>query len=91
MGLDGTWQAGELGGAYFPNYTVAVSSAERGARNLALLTLATPVASLSAVLHGAFTDLYGFSASFVFGITHSPARALAGLQATLRGVKTLSD
>jgi MFS family permease len=65
----GLMGAGELGGAYFPNYSVAVSSAERGARNLALLTLATPVASLSAVLHGALTDLYGFSASFVFGIT----------------------
>jgi hypothetical protein len=64
----GLMGAAELGGAYFPNYTLAVSPPERGARNLALLTLATPVASLSAILHGTLADSYGFPASFVFAI-----------------------
>ena len=36
--------AGELGGAYFPNYVVSISPPQSGARNLALLTLATPFA-----------------------------------------------
>jgi len=57
--------AGELGGGYFPNYVVAISMASQGARNLALLNLATPAASVSPALHGGLTDSYGFSASFV--------------------------
>jgi len=65
----GLMGAGELGGAYFPNYLVAVSPVETGARNQALLTLATPVAGLAATLHGALTDHYGFSASFGFGLS----------------------
>jgi MFS family permease len=60
----GLMGAGELGGGYFPNYVVAISPASQGARNLALLNLATPVASLSPVLYGALTDTFGFSASF---------------------------
>ena len=60
----GLMGAGELGGGYFPNYMVGVSPAAQGARNLALLNLATPVASLSPVLYGALTDAFGFSASF---------------------------
>jgi MFS family permease len=60
----GLMGAGELGGGYFPNYVVAVSPASQGARNLALLNLATPVASLSPALHGSLTDSHGFSASF---------------------------
>jgi hypothetical protein len=56
VGLDGTWiflPAGlwldgsrRVGGAYFPNYIVFISPAEKGARNLSLLGMATPVASL---------------------------------------------
>jgi MFS family permease len=57
--------AGELGGGYFPNYIVAVSPTAQGARNLALSNLAIPVASLSPVLYGGLTDVFGFSASFV--------------------------
>lgn len=63
----GLMGAGQLGGAYFPNYISAVSSPSAGTRNLSLLTLATPVASLSAALHGVLTDHFGFRASFGFG------------------------
>ena len=59
---------GELGGAYFPNYIVSVSPLSAGVRNLSLLTLATPVASLGAIVHGALADRWGFPASFLFGI-----------------------
>jgi MFS family permease len=65
----GIMGAGELGGAYYPNYVIGLSSKEAGARNLALLTLATPLASLSPLIHGALTDLFGYPASFAFGIT----------------------
>ena len=64
----GMMGAGELGGAYIPQYALAVSPTELGPSNLSILTLATPVASLSPVLHGALTDLFGFKASFAFGI-----------------------
>jgi MFS family permease len=76
----GLMGAGELGGGYFPNYMVAVSPATQGARNLALLNLATPVAGVSPVLYGALTDALGFSASFVLaGLT-----ALAALWFVLK-------
>lgn len=60
--------AGELGGAYFPNYVVTVSSPEAGARNLSILTLASPVASIAPMIYGGLTQLYGYSVSFAFGI-----------------------
>jgi MFS family permease len=60
---------GELGGAYFPNYVVTASPLAAGVRNLSILTLATPAASLGAVLHGALADHWGFPASFLFGTT----------------------
>jgi hypothetical protein len=66
--------AGELGGAYFPNYMVSISSSEEGARSLSILTLATLAAGVAATVHGALTDIYGFHASFFFGI----ATAVAG-------------
>lgn len=59
---------GELGGAYFPNYIVSTSPLAAGVRNLSLLTLATPAASLGAVLHGALAEHWGFPASFLFAI-----------------------
>ena len=59
--------AGELGGAYFPNYALAVSSPATGARDQALLSVAAVAASLSAAFHGILTDTFGFPASFVFG------------------------
>lgn len=69
--------AGELGGAYFPNYVVTVSSPEAGARNLSILTLASPIASVAPVIYGGLTQLYGYPASFAFGILITlPAVAL---------------
>lgn len=65
----GLMGAGELGGAYFPNYVVAISSTATGARNLSLLMLATPVASIAPALHGILSDTFGFPGSFLFGLT----------------------
>jgi MFS family permease len=64
----GLMGAGELGGAYFPNYVVTLSSAQSGTRNLSIFTLATPVASVAPTIYGALTDAYGFPASFAFGL-----------------------
>ena len=58
---------GELGGAYFPNYVVAFSSAAAGAMNLSLLHLVTAASSFGPVLHGALTEWFGFRASFTLG------------------------
>jgi hypothetical protein len=60
--------AGELGGAYFPNYVVAFSPAAAGAVNLSLLHLVNPASSIGPVLHGALTERFGFHASFLLGI-----------------------
>jgi MFS family permease len=72
--------AGELGGAYIPNYALAISPPAAGARNLAILMLATPVSGLAPPIHGALTDYFGFSASFTFAI----ATALVSLWLILR-------
>ena len=64
----GLMGAGELGGAYFPNYAVSISSASSGVRNLSLLTLVGPVSSGGPALHGALTDWFGFPASFIFAL-----------------------
>jgi MFS family permease len=64
----GLMGAGELGGAYFPNYLVSLSTPATGARDLALLSLVSPVSSIAPALHGALTDSFGFRASFAFGI-----------------------
>ena len=60
--------AGKLGGMYIPNYTLALWSPANGARNLSLLTLATPVSGVGATIHGALADRFGFPASFAFGL-----------------------
>lgn len=60
--------AGELGGAYIPNYVGTLSSPTESTRNFALITLATPASSFAPILHGALTDRYGFPASFALGI-----------------------
>lgn len=57
--------AGELGGAYIPNYGVALSKPEATARNISLLTLATPLSSFSPALFGFLADHFGFSSSFI--------------------------
>jgi hypothetical protein len=58
----------ELGGAYFPNVLLSLSSSVNGARNMSILNLAAPVASPSPALHGLLTDHWGFPASFALGI-----------------------
>ena len=60
--------AGELGGAYFPNYVSSLSRPTESTRNIAIMTLATPVSSFAPVMHGYLTDRFGFTASFAFGI-----------------------
>jgi len=65
--------AGELGGAYFPNYVASLSTVGAGTRNLAILTLATPAASFAPAMHGYLTDRIGFYASFIFGIVTAAA------------------
>ena len=65
----GIMGAGELGGIYFPNYVISVSSAADSTRNLAILGLVTPVSSLGPALHGGLADTLGFPASFLFGVT----------------------
>ena len=60
--------AGELGGAYFPNYVASISSIAASTRNLSIITLATPAASFAPALSGSLTDHVGFRASFGFGI-----------------------
>jgi MFS family permease len=63
----GLMGAGELGGAYFPNYLVTLSTPQDGARNQSLIALAAPIASVAPTLHGMLTEKFGFSASFIFG------------------------
>lgn len=63
----GLMGAGELGGNYFPNYVIRLSSPQDGARNQSLIALATPIASIAPAIHGMLTDRFGFSASFIFG------------------------
>ena len=63
----GLMGAGELAGAYFPNYVVTISSPESSARNLSLMYLVTLASSIAPALHGALTDWFGFQASFALG------------------------
>ncbi|MBL8177236.1 MAG: hypothetical protein JNK48_21355 [Bryobacterales bacterium] len=78
--------AGELGGAYLPNYVGSLSEATQSTRNFAIITLATPFSSFAPVFHGALTDRYGFGASFAFAIvTASVAFVLVALAARARG------
>ena len=76
--------AGELGGAYFPNYVLSISSMLDSPRNLALLQLAMPAASFAPTLHGLLTDRLGFQGSFAFGCV-SAALALLLLVKPPRG------
>lgn len=58
--------ASELGGAYFPNYCMSLSSYEEGARNLSLITLVSALSIAAPPVHGVLADLFGFRASFAF-------------------------
>jgi hypothetical protein len=75
LGAFGWLGAGELGGVYFPNYSLALASLAAGPRVLAALVLATPVSGFAPALHGYLTDHFGFAASFAFGL----ATALAAV------------
>ncbi len=61
--------AGELGGAYIPNYCLALSSPQATARNVALLTLASPFSSFAPAVFGLLADKVGFGSSFAFGLS----------------------
>lgn len=74
--------AGELGGAYLPNYVSSLSHPSESTRNIALMTLATPVSSFAPVLHGLLTQWYGFPASFAFGIAAAAAAFVLVMMAT---------
>lgn len=76
--------AGELGGAYLPNYVSSLSHPSQSTRNLALMTLATPVSSFAPVLHGLLTQWYGFPASFAFGIAAASAAFILVMAAAPR-------
>jgi MFS family permease len=64
----GLMGSGELGGAYFPVYGLALSPLNLGPRNLSILGLATPAASFAPVLIGALKDRFGFLASLGFAL-----------------------
>jgi MFS family permease len=72
----GLMGAGELGGAYFPNYVIAVSPVARATRNLALLSLVGPLSGAILPLHGWLADHLGFRASFGFGAAMAVAACL---------------
>jgi MFS family permease len=73
---------GELGGAYFPAYGLALSPTNVGPRNLSILGLAVPAASFAPVILGALKDKWGFFASLAFAVS----LAIAGL-ASLAAIK----
>lgn len=68
MATFGLMGAGELGGVYFANYVIAISTPSSTTRNLALLLLVGPLSSAALALHGRLTDVYGFHASFGLGV-----------------------
>ena len=65
----GLMGAGELGGVYFTNYIISISSSAQATRNMAILSLVGPVSSFAPATHGWLTDAFGFNASFAFGMT----------------------
>ena len=83
----GIMGAGELGGVYFPNYVISISSASDATRNLAILSLVSPVSSIGPALHGGLTDLYGFPASFTFGLTAAIGALILVLGLSPRPIK----
>ncbi|MEN6604918.1 MAG: hypothetical protein ABFD86_21105, partial [Bryobacteraceae bacterium] len=75
LGAFGWLGGGELGGVYFPNYALALTSLAAGPRVLAALMLATPVSGFAPIVHGWLTDHFGFAASFAFGLATALAAA----------------
>ena len=60
--------AGELGGAYFPNYVLATSKVSEGARNLSVLSLTSIPVGVAPVIYGQLNDRSGFAPDFMFAI-----------------------
>ena len=73
---------GELGGAYFPAYGLALSPSNVGPRNLSILGLAVPAASFAPWVLGTLKDKCGFLASLALALS----LAFAGL-ASLAAIK----
>ena len=63
----GLMGAGELGGVYFVNYVISISRPATTTRNIAFLSLVSPVSSVAPAIHGSLTDAFGFNASFALG------------------------
>lgn len=64
----GLMGAGELGGSYFPNYIVGISSHALSTRNMSILMLASSLSFFGPSTHGALADYFGFQASFTFAL-----------------------
>src|SRR5579871_2018086 len=76
----GLMGAGELGGVYFPNVILSWSPSKTATQDLAVLGLATVLASPVPAVYGMLTDRWGFSASFILGLSF----ALGALALVLR-------
>ena len=64
----GLMGAGELGGAYFPNYIVGISSPALSTRNMSILMMTSCASFFAPSTHGALADHFGFQASFIFAL-----------------------
>ncbi len=65
----GLMGAGELGGAYFPAYLVAICPAAMSTRNMSILMLGSSLSFVWPTTHGALADNFGFEASFIFALS----------------------
>ena len=65
----GLMGAGELGGAYFPAFLVAICPAATSTRNMSILMLGSTLSFVWPATHGALADNFGFQASFIFALT----------------------
>ena len=61
--------AGELGGAYFPMYLVAICSAATSTRHMSILMLGSSLSFIWPATHGALADNFGFQAAFIFALS----------------------
>ena len=64
----GLMGAGELGGAYFPNYIVGISSPALSTMNMSILMMTSCASFFAPTTHGALADHFGFHASFIFAL-----------------------
>ena len=73
--------AGELGGAYLPNYVVSISPAAEGARNMSVMALAPLASSVAPTTHGAPHRRVRIRRQLRLCHCHHPGVALAGVPA----------